>query len=872
MFYLNKISSLLDDFDTTKLEGTTEPEAAPKKPLDLGILSSVAGAGSAAAKGAADNFVGVASTISSLLGDAHDDESEQAAQKHEQEPQKLTQVEVVVPHHQLAPAAFAVQQEALPLPHEVAEGRPATVIAPHLLAPLAPVAEHQNGNASVQVSPAPSSRDFSAEGWSLEERPESPQESRPSRHAANTLELEAQAEHAVPLSIAKMDTPPATAEAPRQLLEASLGSSWSALPGQRSPASIGTSVSTSGAGTEEYNRCEESVSTVEVTVGSANASESLEASGSVVQDTSRQPPVVDSSASEVVVGSASAIERPQAPGSVVQDSSRQPPVVDFSASEVVALRLRIARLEAEGANLHTSNEAQLQSAVGQLERLQLRIGELELEVSGKATQAVEADDRFREQAALSQRLSEELDAKKASDKSYQQEVQKLRSEIAEAGRRARAAADQENNSTMGKVRQEMEEELGQMLKQKDDQVRSLEAKLASGEKARRDLSRDLERHLSEVQALQSQVDLLQKDGAGRLSDLQRKISDLTGDHGKTVEELQKRAEIEERQKHELALNLRSVEDRCLAEINQLEAQKAQLEISFGALQVQLQEEQRKVVDLSEAVGEAQQRISQLEGSSAGGLTEEVRAAVEMEVRDVRERLRAAEEKLLDAQSMRDMFAKETDMYRAELKVAREERVRLEGDLAKAQERLRTAAAATSGPGAAGGQQAVVEALQKDFDSRVERYRDEVQYLRQKCDEKERRLEQLLAERSSLAAELRTSRSEDVTDLEAGSKPSASTKPAGGSRGSLRTLPLSAPAWLRNSDEPLRIVVRTLSTHPEARLIFFAYVVLMHAWNHCVPVSHTECSTAPTESARLVSFSACAHLGSCHRTAFECQPT
>jgi len=43
------------------------------------------------------------------------------------------------------------------------------------------------------------------------------------------------------------------------------------------------------------------------------------------------------------------------------------------------------------------------------------------------------------------------------------------------------------------------------------------------------------------------------------------------------------------------------------------------------------------------------------------------------------------------------------------------------------------------------------------------------------------------------------------------------------------MPLAYPAWVRNSDEPLKLVVRTLADMPQARLVFFAYVFLLHIW-------------------------------------------
>lgn len=468
--------------------------------------------------------------------------------------------------------------------------------------------------------------------------------------------------------------------------------------------------------------------------------------------------------------------------------------------------------------LLSSEKLELLEAQAGVSKLKARIGELEAEARLKADRQAQAGRELELTARAVEDLSTKLAACQASEKSLLKQVEVLKTEV-ESSRRAQAEARKEKES-LGEVRVEMEKELEHLLKQKDDQVRGLEAKLLASEKTRREQSRDLEHQAEELDEMHKKVESLQKDGAGRVNDHQKYLDSLIASHARAMEELQRKLELEERQKIELALNLRSVEERGTADVSQLEAQKAQLELTLGALQVQLQEEQQKCVDLSEAVGEAQHRLTQLEVGTGG---EEVRRAYETEVHDLRERLRVAEEKLLDAQSMRDMFAKETDMYRSELKVSREERIRMEEELLKSQERLRGLSAAQEP-----GQQVVIEALQKDFDSRVERYRDEVQYLRQKCDEKERRCEQLLAEKSSLAAELRsgwkpTNVAEE--DVEAGK---TVAKPAT-HRSAVRTMSLAAPAWLRGADEPLRFVVKTLSLHPEARLLLFVYVVFLHAW-------------------------------------------
>merc|ERR1711988_569180 len=98
-------------------------------------------------------------------------------------------------------------------------------------------------------------------------------------------------------------------------------------------------------------------------------------------------------------------------------------------------------------------------------------------------------------------------------------------------------------------------------------------------------------------------------------------------------------------------------------------------------------------------------------------------------------------------------------------------------------------------------------------------------------EKDRRNEQLLAERSSLSAQLRSGDlAVTSADTEAGTAGSSSGKALVQKPAKTRfdrALPLSAPAWLRSADEPLRLVVRSLAGSPAARFVFFGYVILLH---------------------------------------------
>lgn len=526
----------------------------------------------------------------------------------------------------------------------------------------------------------------------------------------------------------------------------------------------------------------------------------------------------------------------------------------------IDLANRVAELETEAAGHlvkveagRAEQEVQLSGATQQLQRLQGRIEELEGEhalkddkIAALYEQVDRSQQQIKDHASASEESMQDVMARlaeaKASEKKLIAQVGELKRECQVATKDARAQATKEKDAVMDQVREEMEKELEGMLKQKDAQIKSLQAELTAKDKTIKEQAREVEKHKNDSERLQSEVDQLRHEGEGQLGDHQKKLDNLVSDHQKRVDELDKSRELEERQKHELALNLRSVEERARSEIAQLEAQKAQLELQHRTLQEQLEAQQQQCADLSISLGEATTRLSQLEVSEGGlsgpeGNSEQMRRTLENEVQDLRERLRIAEEKLLDSQSMRDMFAKETDMYRAELKVAHDARGHLEEELTRLQERTRELQA-TQGPGdSASARQAVVQSMQKDFEDRMERYRDEVQYLRQKCDEKDKRCEQLLAERSSLAAELRSATSASAADiprdLEAGvnigGKAGASKALASSTRGNIRSLPLSAPWWLRSSDEPLRLVVRTLALYPQARIGFFAYVLLLHAW-------------------------------------------
>lgn len=424
---------------------------------------------------------------------------------------------------------------------------------------------------------------------------------------------------------------------------------------------------------------------------------------------------------------------------------------------------------------------------------------------------------------------------KATEKELRRQLEICQKEAEKVKKCAKLEASQETKATLKELRKEMEKELQTLLSQKDEQLRAkdeqlraLDGKFRTSERTRREQDDGLDKLRQEVRALRD-------DGSQQLDNQQKELEGAIVKHKTKVSELESKLEFEERQNHELSLSLRIVEERARAELAEFEAHRSQSDQLVATLQSQFQEEQQHRTELSITMGEAQQRIAELEGGGTSptnqGLEAPARLAMEAEIRDLREELRTAEAKLLDAQSVREALVKEIEMCRSELKGVREERVRLEESLVTVQDTLREAQFARQPSDV--NQEAALQAMQKDFDNRVERCKDEVQYLRSKCDEKERRCEQLLAERASLTGELRNSKvgsswrtgadADSTGDIESVGVPSKALKQQ------IRAFPLATPAWVRSFDEPLRMVVKTLSAYPQVRMGFFAYVFLLHVW-------------------------------------------
>lgn len=194
-------------------------------------------------------------------------------------------------------------------------------------------------------------------------------------------------------------------------------------------------------------------------------------------------------------------------------------------------------------------------------------------------------------------------------------------------------------------------------------------------------------------------------------------------------------------------------------------------------------------------------------------------------------------------------AKDEEMYKL-----RDEKLRLEGESDRHAQEISTLRAMkqsqeTSGGAGAGGDgavadpggglEALIKRLEEDFATRSKQLREELQYARNKCDDKDKRIQQLAMDKSLLAVEVDTLREQSSpSDLESGRGSSiemgSMTRRSGAkkSNGVIRSavhMPISAPQWWQSLDQPLRQVTRMLMRSPTSRILLGFYFLILHVW-------------------------------------------
>lgn len=461
------------------------------------------------------------------------------------------------------------------------------------------------------------------------------------------------------------------------------------------------------------------------------------------------------------------------------------------------------------------------------------------EVKDMETELFAAQERWQEQVRTAERAAEQARADRNSlGKEAAQRVKALDAEKGRLEALLQEAARAENR--LRKENEDMEKEMHEHQENWKKQIRTAvqQEKQALAECER--LQKELDSHEAE------------RSRASAGEDEQRRKVDadlvlLRGECDRRLEELRAAAEVESQLRRELA---------------SADHGRLQLEDQVASLTLQLERAQAAYVDAVREVGAMASQLRELEfGSQHKANSEEL---MRSELTTARERIVDLEKQLKEVAYLRDCALERADEARVAALKLREDVARADAD----REATASAAAEASAEAAqaavakAAGRAAVSAAAAADGDSssvadatvpstaslsvlRAEHgeelkrlaqvHREEVDYLRRRSDEKDRRLETLICDRNALRlenAEHSTAaavqkgtpgkKKEAEVDLEDGL--TLRTPGVGGSG-----FAGAASDCARDGDVVLRRFSKLLFVSRTLRGAFFTYLVVVHIW-------------------------------------------
>lgn len=329
--------------------------------------------------------------------------------------------------------------------------------------------------------------------------------------------------------------------------------------------------------------------------------------------------------------------------------------------------------------------------------------------------------------------------------------------------------------------------------------------------------------------------------------VEEELARVRAENHRRLEELGAAAEVEAQLRRELA---------------SMDHTRLQLEDQTGDLALQLERAQTAYSEAVQEVGTMASRLDALEwGSQAKTDSEEL---VRGELSIAKERQAELERQLNEVTWMRDYSLQQVEEARAQVHRQREEAQRLEAErAAKETARAETlavgdevglAVSSTGNSTAVDPQVIALESLRKEHSEELRRvaaaHREEMEFLRKRGDEKDRRLEVLICDRNALRLEAaeqsggsRGSGSRGLgkdcsnADLEEGLDLRSSEA---GAKGGCRA---GVDSCTRDGDVVLRRFSRVLFVSRTMRGVFFGYLVLLHFWIWVI-LHHTASSRMP----------------------------
>lgn len=383
-------------------------------------------------------------------------------------------------------------------------------------------------------------------------------------------------------------------------------------------------------------------------------------------------------------------------------------------------------------------------------------------------------------------------------------------------------------------------------------IEEVKDRAAQSERRSRQEAADMEQEMIKAQEMwKERIGLAEK----RASDLLAQLQTAEAQHNSFKDEVRREME-KQRAKYETICR-REAEARKAAEVGKekaeahasslLERARAEADAEFRArreladgetlrqeLQDRLSEQAQQLERAQAAYGDAAAEIGVLSaklyelefGQSVDRHTED---ALRTELAYVKDKLREAERRVDEVSCLRDYAQKQAEDSRAASETMKSEL-----------EVLRSESSTTRAAAQAAEE---LRSLQENMDFLVKRHqetlkevalqhKDQVDYLRKKCDEKDRRVEELTSERNTLRLETRErqaspsmspSQKESLDIEEGGGKGPKTITLVGGANSSSWTVCIS------DGDHVLKRFSRVLHASSAARTLFFGYVCILHIW-------------------------------------------
>eukprot|EP00397_Hematodinium_sp_SG-2012_P002105 GEMP01002111.1.p1 GENE.GEMP01002111.1~~GEMP01002111.1.p1 ORF type:complete len:1202 (+),score=392.24 GEMP01002111.1:348-3953(+) len=431
-------------------------------------------------------------------------------------------------------------------------------------------------------------------------------------------------------------------------------------------------------------------------------------------------------------------------------------------------------------------QEQAKQVIGQLARLQKAMGNSESEGA---------------------KLRDVLEERQSAAATLQKKVKTLESELKQS--QSSSKVDEEVNQ----VREEMERELNTIMQGKEKQITMLKQSIDARKQQESQLTKESDKMRKELEGARREVLEAKKQEEFLTQKHAREMEALVSDAASAAEKAALSGNQEGRDKAELQRNLRSMEMVLQEEIEKLDSANRDYSRQVLSLQAENGRLQGKQDELM-------QELARVSAEVSADHSDEKEKVVENspQVPILEAQVSQLQEKLDEAVQMRQIFQRDAEAYGRELQAVQTERRELEGNIDELHRRIDSNKAVST---ASTGYLAKVD---EDAQNRISAQREEIEYLRQKNQEKTKRVEQLTCEKNALAFEMRNRETPGGGDLE------KQTLMEKDSRVRMMKLSSTVHPVLLSLDEVLRLGVRQLSQTPTLRIVFAVYLIVHHIFS------------------------------------------